>query len=100
MTKANWGKTALIFSLVLNFALITGFGFYKHYVRKTLFQLAALNAQAEVKNLEIIISELNSNDAIKTENLKERLQKQIENAKKVAAAWEDASEGRCRKPQK
>ena len=87
-------KTSLIFSLTLNVVLIAGFFYLKHYARNTIFQMAALNAQAEVKRLESIISELDSSDAAKIENLKSRLQQQAETAKKTASVLEDASNGK------
>jgi hypothetical protein len=94
MTTSKMVKTSLIFSLTLNVVFIAGFFYLKHSAQKTIFQMAALNAQAELTTLESIISELNSSDAAKIENLKSRLQQQAETVKKVASVWEGASNGK------
>lgn len=90
MTKAI--KIVLIVSLLLNAGLIIGFVSYKSYVKSQTFKLAALTAEAEANLLKNVLSDLESDDPAKLTALKERLRKDIENAEKTKAIWQQAAE--------
>jgi len=84
--------TVLIISLILNAVLIIGFLTYKSYVKKSNFELAAINAQSEASLLTNILTDLDPNDPAKIEALKKRLQDNIKNAKEVEEIWRQAAE--------
>ena len=84
-------KAVLIVSLQLNVGLIIGFGFYHSFVRSQMFKSAAMTFQAEANVLRNILSKLESDDPEKITALKERLQRDIEQAQKGQAIWEQAA---------
>jgi len=84
-------KTILILSISLNLILIVGFLFYRSYVRKTIFKVAAIYSEAEVKKLNYIISELDSNDPNKISTLKIFLRNDVKNVEQNAISCKNAA---------
>jgi hypothetical protein len=90
MTKGI--KIALIVSIILNACLIIGFIYYRNFVKYKSYKQAAMTSQIELKLLETISSELESNDPDKITALKEWLQKNIELGKKNVEIRQQAAD--------
>lgn len=84
MAKAKWLKAALVISFLLNVALITGFVYFKNYMRDTHFKFIATFYEGETKMLENILSDIESNDPARIAALKKRLAVNIETGQKAS----------------
>ncbi len=90
MTKGI--KFVLIVSLLLNAGLIIGFWSYHSFVKSQMFKSTVMTIQAEKSLLKNVLSELESDDPAKITALKKRLRKNIEQAQKSEAIWQQAAE--------
>ena len=88
---SKWLKIMLISSVVLNSAFVIGAIWARSYVRTQNFEMAALSAEAEGKVIRYVLTELESGDPNRIEALKDRLRKNSEQAKDVAAMWRKAA---------
>ena len=88
---SKWLKIMFISSVVLNIAFVIGAIWARSYVRTKSFELAALSAEAEGKVIRYVLTELESGDPNRIEALKDRLRKNSEQAKDVAAMWRKAA---------
>ena len=88
---SKWLKIMFISSVVLNIALVVGAIWARSYIRTTNFEIAAMTAETEGSFARHILTELESNDPDKIEALKKQLQKNIEQAEKVADIWRNAA---------
>jgi hypothetical protein len=87
----KWKKIVFVCSLLLNVLTIAGFLGFRHYVRTTMFQVAAMTAQAETHQLKNILSDIDSNDPARIAALKERLHKSLEQCQKSSVVWQNAA---------
>lgn len=88
---SKWLKIMFISSVVLNMAFVIGAIWAKSYVTTQSFEMAAITAEAEGNIVKYILKELESEDPNRIEALKERLQKNIEQAEDVAEMWRNAA---------
>lgn len=84
-------KIMFVSSIVLNIALVIGAIWARSYVRTQSFEMAAMAAESEGRIVKHILKELESEDPNRMEALKERLQKNIEQAEDVAGMWRNAA---------
>jgi hypothetical protein len=89
---SKWLKIMFISSVVLNIALVIGAIWAKSYIRTQNFELAVAIAEAEGSFTRHILTELESGEPDRIEDLKNELQKSIENTEKTADIWRDAAE--------
>ena len=85
-------KIMFISSVVLNIAFVIGAIWARSYVRTRSFEMAAMSAEAEGAVIRYVLTELESGDPNRIETLKDRLRKNSEQAKDVAAMWRNAAE--------
>jgi len=88
---SKWLKIMFISSVVLNIALVIGTIWARSYIRTKYFELAAITAEAEGSIARHILTELESGEPDRIEALKKRLEKNIEQAEKVADIWRNAA---------
>lgn len=88
---SKWLKIMFISSVVLNMAFVIGAIWARNYVTTQSFEMAAITAEAEGNIVKYILKELESEDPNRIEALKERLQKNIEQAEDVAEMWRNAA---------
>ena len=80
-------KVALVISVMLNILLITAIVAGRSFVRKQSFELAALTAQSEAKQFEIILQYLESDDPNNMNKLKNYLLENIKMANQSEKIW-------------
>jgi len=88
---SKWLKIMFISSVVLNIALVIGTIWARSYIRTKSFELAAITAEVEGSFARHILTELESDEPDRIEALKKRLEKNIEQAEKVADIWRNAA---------
>lgn len=84
-------KIALILSVVLNTILIVGILWARMYIRRTSFELAALNSEAQANFAKFVLTEIESGDATRIQTLKKQLTAQIEQGHSKAELWRSAA---------
>jgi uncharacterized membrane protein len=89
---SKWLKIMFISSIVLNAALVIGVIWARSYIRTQLFEHAAMTAEAEASISRHILTELESGEPERIEELKKLLQNSIENSEKAADIWRNAAE--------
>lgn len=89
---SKWLKIMFIVSVALNVALIVGVFWARSYIRSRDFELAALTAEAEARSAKMTLAELDSDDPVRIEALKQRLKQNIEQGEKAADLWRVAGE--------
>lgn len=87
----SWIKIGFIISVVLNVLLIVSLILGRNYVRKTNFELAAMNAEAEVNLARSLLSTLDDEEANNIKQLKERLRTIAAQGEKTAEIWNSAA---------
>lgn len=88
---SKWLKILFISSVVLNIALVTGTIWARSFIRTKTFELAAISAEAEGRLARHVLTELESDEPDRIEELKKQLQKNIEQAEEVADMWRNAA---------
>ncbi len=80
-------RIPLIISVILKVVLLLGIFALRNYFRKTMFEMAVVNTEAETSLTESYLKVLTSDDPNRIEILEERLKMNIENGKKAAEMW-------------
>jgi hypothetical protein len=88
----KWLKIMFILSVVLNIALVVGVIWARSYIGTQLTESAAMTAEAEGRIARHILTELESGEPDRIEELKKLLQSNIETAEIAADMWRQAAE--------
>jgi len=88
---SKWLKIMFLSSVILNIALVIGIIWARSFIRTQTFELAAISAEAEGNIARHVLTELESGEPDRIESLKKQLQKNIEQAEKVAEMWRNAA---------
>lgn len=83
-------KIGFIISVVLNVLLITSLILGRNYVKRTNFELAAINANAEANLAKSLLNTLGTEDPEGIKKLKERLRTIATQGEKTAEIWKSA----------